>query len=77
MNAQTSAAASTWTTTSHADLLEALTALESRKPATEWVLISPDGRMWKTEDVRELFAVLAPHHPLLKLPASDFVKARP
>lgn len=32
---------------------------------TEWVLCSPDGKMWKGKP-EELLQVLMPHHPLLK-----------
>lgn len=32
---------------------------------TEWMLISPDGKMWKANP-EELLKVLRPHHPLLK-----------
>jgi hypothetical protein len=32
---------------------------------TDWMLVSPDGRMWKG-DIAKLFSVLAQHHPLLK-----------
>jgi hypothetical protein len=34
--------------------------------SNEWMLISPDGRVWRG-DVQRIFMVLAPHHPLLKL----------
>lgn len=32
----------------------------------EWMLVSPDGKVWRG-DVQHIFMVLAPHHPLLKL----------
>lgn len=35
---------------------------------TEWVLLSPDGRMWKG-DPAKLLQVLMPHHPLLQMPS--------
>lgn len=31
----------------------------------EWTLGSPDGKVWRG-DVRHIFMVLAPHHPLLR-----------
>ena len=36
----------------------------------EWVLVAPDGRTWITSKPEELFAVLAPYHPLLKFEGS-------
>lgn len=30
-----------------------------------WMLVSPDGKVWRG-DVQHIFMVLAPHHPLLK-----------
>ena len=35
-------------------------------PPAPWTLVSPDGRVWQTHKVEELFAILAPHHPLLR-----------
>lgn len=49
------------------DLVAARIAIDAGAPSKEWMLISPDGRAWVTEDVQKLFAVLAPYHPLLKL----------
>lgn len=37
----------------------------------EWMLIDPNGNMWKTEDVAKLMGVLATHHPLLRHPRTD------
>ena len=34
--------------------------------SNEWMLINPDGKVWRG-DVQHIFMVLAPHHPLLKL----------
>ncbi len=34
--------------------------------SNEWMLISPDGKVWRG-DVQHIFMVLAPHHPLLKI----------
>jgi hypothetical protein len=38
--------------------------LEKLMLPDEWMLMSPDGRVWKG-DVQKLILVLAPHHPLL------------
>ena len=51
-------------------LAELLAAIDKFPPLeTDWMLVSPDGRIWKG-DVTKLFAVLAQHHPMLKLSAA-------
>jgi hypothetical protein len=42
-------------------------ALENLRTSNEWLLVAPDGRVWITADVQDLFMVLSPHHPLLKV----------
>lgn len=44
---------------------EAMRELRDRKQPTEWMLFSPDGKMWKGSP-EDLFRALAPYHPLLK-----------
>lgn len=39
--------------------------LELTTRPTEWLLCSPDGKMWNGKP-EELLQVLMPHHPLLK-----------
>ena len=46
-------------------MLRAIQVLELG-PRAMWTLVSPDGRVWQTHKVEELFAILAPHHPLLR-----------
>ena len=47
------------------DVQRARDAIEKLSHNNEWMLIAPDGRMWKG-DAQRMFMVLAPHHPLLK-----------
>ncbi len=35
---------------------------------TDWILLSPDGQVWKGDPMK-LLQVLMPHHPLLKTPS--------
>jgi len=46
------------------DAMERL--IRDAQKARDWILIAPNGRMYVTNKPEELFAVLAPHHPLLK-----------
>lgn len=48
------------------DLKAMRAAIDMGSPSINWVLIAPDGRTWVSSKPEELFAVLAPHHPLLK-----------
>jgi hypothetical protein len=64
---QTTATTYTTHSTSVLDLLAAREAVDRIKPVNEWMLVAPDGRVWITADVQELFMVLSPHHPLLKV----------
>ena len=56
--------ASTWVT----NLESMKMIMDSIEPNKEWLLMSPDGRVWVTQDVKKLFCILATHHPLLKGP---------
>jgi hypothetical protein len=53
--------------TTPGDLMKALGAMQAIGVRKDWMLVSPDGRVWVTDDVTKLFMVLAPHHPLLKI----------
>ena len=35
-------------------------------PKGEWLLISPDGRVWGSPNPAELLPILIPYHPLLQ-----------
>ena len=59
------ASTSTMQEVSLPQVLRALQELALVPPAP-WILVSPDGRVWQTHKVEELFAVLVPHHPLLR-----------
>lgn len=48
-------------------VIEAKRKIE-KLPKGEWLLISPDGRIWGSPDPAELLPVLLPYHPLLKSP---------
>lgn len=49
-----------------ADIERAKEAMEKLSLGTDWILVSPDGHMYKG-DVQRLFMILAQHHPLLKM----------
>ena len=36
-------------------------AVKAASEANEWMLIGPDGHMWKTSETRELIRVLSPY----------------
>jgi hypothetical protein len=58
----------TTVTTDDTTYLQAMRlALENLRTSNEWMLVAPDGRVWITSDVQDLFMVLSPHHPLLKV----------
>lgn len=40
--------------------------LRLEPPNQDWLLMAPDGRVWKG-DVQTMFCVLAPHHPYLQI----------
>jgi len=53
-----------------ADIQKAKDLINSMPAKQEWVLVSPDGRVWKgTAD--ELMLALSPYHSLLKLPTLE------
>jgi hypothetical protein len=54
-------------TLSDRSIIELEDLISKMQTSREWMLVAPDGRVWITESVQELFTVLAPHHPLLKL----------
>lgn len=61
----TTASTSTQQPVSLETMLHAMREIDLLPKNTEWMLVSPDGRMWKGEPT-ELLKVLMPHHPLLK-----------
>lgn len=63
--------ASTATTGAEVDpakMLNAMRELEFIAPPNEWVLVAPDGRVWRQKP-DELLKVLMPYHPLLQMPS--------
>lgn len=49
-------------------LQQAMREIDQLPTNKDWVLIDPDGNCWKTDDIAKLMSILAPHHPLLKMP---------
>jgi hypothetical protein len=52
-------------TVTTAEVLSAMREIDLLPKQTDWVLLAPDGRMWKGEP-EKLLQVLMPQHPLLK-----------
>ena len=48
--------------------LSAMQEVELLATPTDWILLSPDGKVWKGDPLK-LLQVLMPHHPLLKTPS--------
>lgn len=65
--ANTSTATTAATNSTPLPTLDELQAAINQIPPidTDWILASPDGRMWKG-DIAKLFSILAQHHPLMK-----------
>lgn len=53
------------TTITLEDLKRAMREIDLLPRPTEWVLVSPDGKVWKAEPW-DLLKVLMPYHPLFK-----------
>lgn len=51
-----------------AKVINAMLELEFIAPPNEWVLVAPDGRVWRQKP-QELLQVLMPYHPLLQMPS--------
>ena len=54
------------TTLTLADLEKVVDAVKTLQPDNDWMLASPDGRVWKGKPDK-LLQVLIPYHPLLKV----------
>lgn len=49
-------------------VINAMQKMEMIAPPNEWVLVAPDGRVWRQKP-EELLKVLMPFHPLLQMPS--------
>jgi hypothetical protein len=52
-------------TVTTAEVLSAMRKIDLLPRQKEWMLVAPDGRIWKA-DPEKLLQVLMPYHPLLK-----------
>ena len=56
-----------------ANVINAMRELEMIAPPNEWVLVAPDGRVWRQKP-EDLLKVLMPFHPLLQMPSFKDMK---
>lgn len=68
MSANTTASTGPMVPVSPEAILRAMREIDLLPKNKDWLLVDPAGNCWKTDDIAMLMRILAPHHPLLKMP---------